>query len=249
MKEKYASKIISKLKDYGANCAQLNAIGTYLYYDHSSYYNTITSRGDTAQIFAEIAKLSNEELGYSSVSGANMFMWKYASRIDSMPLSDTEYLFSDESVPFLQMVLHGSIPYSGGVPYNVMYDDSKQKLEYIEFGCMPYFFLTEMEASEISTSYEATWDYDWLYSSDLATWYDDVLSVYQTFSNDVGYLWSEQIVHHAQLQPGVKRVEYSDGSVIYINYNGEAVTFNDPVMGDEVTVEAQNYVVRKGAEG
>ena len=62
-------------------------------------------------------------------------------------------------------------------------------------------------------------------------------------------LWSEQIVHHAQLQPGGKSVEYSDGSVIYINYNGEAVTFNDPVMGDEVTVEAQNYVVRKGAEG
>lgn len=247
IQEKYASKLISKLKTYGANCAQLNAIGYYLYYDYSTYYDTTTSRGDTAKIFAEVAKLSNEELGYSSVSGANMFMWKYASRIDSMPLSDLEYLYSDQSVPFLEMVLHGSIPYSGGVPYNVMYDDTKQMLEYIEYGCMPYFFLTEKEAAEISTSWEATWDYDWLYSSDVDTWYDTMMDVYNEFSENVGYLWSEQIVHHTQIQEDIKRVEYSDGSIIYINYSSEAVTFADPVSGEDVTIEAQTYEVRRGA--
>lgn len=248
IREKYASKIISKLETYGANCAQLNAIGYYLYYDYSIYYDTTTSRGDTAEIFAEIAKLSNEKLGNSSVSGANMFMWKYASRIDSMPLSDLAYLYSDESVPFLQMVLHGSIPYSGSVPYNVMYDDVKQKLEYIEYGCMPYFFLTEAEASEISSSWEATWSYDWLYSSDIATWHNTVISVYKEFSNNVGYLWSENIVHHMQIVDGVKRVEYSDGSVIYVNYNENDVTFADPISSEVVEIKGQSYEVRRGAE-
>lgn len=246
IQDKYASKLISKLKTYGANCAQLNSIGYYLYYDYSVYYDTTTSRGDTAQIFAEFAKLANDELGYSSISSGNMYMWKYASRIDSMPLTDLEYLYSDQSVPFLQMVLHGSIPYSGSVPYNVMYDDEKQMLQYIEFGCMPYFFLTQKESSEMNLTSES-WSYDWLYSSDIDTWYDTMVDVYKEFSENVGYLWSEKIVDHKQIQDGVKRVEYSDGSVIYINYNEAEVTFADPESGEEVTIGAQTYEVRRGA--
>lgn len=245
IQELYAEKLIEKIGSYGANAAQINSIGYYLYYDYSNVYG-FTSRVDTAKAFSEVARISNEKLGYSSIANGNMYMWKYATRIDEMPLSDLEYLFSDMSVPFLQMVLHGSIAYSGSYPYNVMYDDKKQMLEYIEFGCMPYFFLTQRSMGDMAFS-NATYSYDWLYSSDIGTWYDDVIEVYNEFNDNVGYLWSQEIVKHNQLSDGIKRVEYTDGSVIYINYNETEAEFTDPYSNETVKVDAQSYIVRKGA--
>jgi len=245
IKDKYASSIISKIKSFGANAAQINMVGERLYYDYSKYYSMDVSREDTKNIFRDVVKMSNDELGNSSVYYGNMYVWKYASRIDSMPLSDTEFLYSDQSVPFLQIILHGNIPYTGYYPYNIMYDKKKQMLEYVEFGCMPTFFLTEEKISKLQFSIQS-WNYEWLYTSDIESWYDEMITVYKEFSENFGYLWSQEIVDHKELQSKVKRVEYADGSIIYVNYNDDKVEFTDSETKEKVTVEAMGYLVRRG---
>lgn len=245
IQEQHLGKILSKLKSFGVNSGQMDMVGSLLYYDYSKVYNYV-SRGSTADIFTDLAKMVNDELGNSSVSNGNMYMWKYATRIESTTISDMEYLYGDQSVPFLEMVLHGNIGYTGSSPYNTMHNDVQQTLQYIEFGCMPYFFLTKEEVSKMQFS-NASWRYDYLYSADLAAWYDRVVQVYKEFNDTVGYLWSAEIVHHTELKEGLKRVEYSEGSVIYINYNEVPETFTDPISGQSITVGAQTYEVRRGA--
>ena len=245
IKEQYFAKSIDKLNGYGANSATVSAIGSTVYYDYVAKGEVI-SRKDTADIFAGLLEYANDKLGYSSVFGGNMYLWKSADRITNIPLSDDEYFFADESVPFLQMVLHGNIGYSGSYPYNVLFSPKKQTLEYIEYGIMPSFLLTQ-ESIAVMEEANNSWAWDNLYTTDIDTWYDDLIKVYNEFEGAIGDLWDKEIVHHEQIQKDVKRIEYSCGSIVYVNYNDKNVEFVDPYTNASVNIDSESYyIARKG---
>ena len=244
IEEQYYNKLLNKMKSYGVNSASINIIGSRIYFDYLTKDN-ILSREDTANIFSDLVKKTNTELGNSSVYHGNMYVWNNATRISDLPLGSTEYLFADESVPFLQMVLHGNIGFTGQYPYNTMYDNDKQTLQYIEYGCPPHFIVTKEDMSKMNFA-QGSWNWDWLFSTSIDLWYDDILSVYNEFNDNIGYLWDKEIVHHSTLEKNVKRVEYSDGSVIYINYNKEEKEITDPYDNTKISMKAQSYHVRKG---
>ncbi len=51
--------------------------------------------------------------GYDiAVSTGNFYTWKYASHIFDLPTGSTEYLMESESIPFMQLMLHGYVNYS-----------------------------------------------------------------------------------------------------------------------------------------
>ena len=76
------------------------------------------------------------------VEGANLYTLKYADTIRNLPNSQkTLSAFCDKSIPFCQMVLHGSIQYTGD-PINLYHDEGVQLLNMIEYGYTPYYKLT-----------------------------------------------------------------------------------------------------------
>ena len=112
IQQRFEEKQLEKLLEYGANSAGLTSLGQMLYYDYNKDFGG--SREETAKRFMEIARLANEKLGGNSVDVGNAYILKYANRINYAPVKDSGYYFTDETVPFYQMVVHGSIPYSGG---------------------------------------------------------------------------------------------------------------------------------------
>ncbi|NMA94993.1 MAG: hypothetical protein GX974_03045, partial [Clostridiales bacterium] len=113
-------------------------IGERIYHDYNS--KNPYSRMGTQRVWEDMMELTLKEKGAMAVEGGNAYTFKYADRLYNIPVETSQYHICDETVPFFQMVVHGRIPYSSE-PGNLFYDDIKQKLKWIEYGCMPYFEL------------------------------------------------------------------------------------------------------------
>lgn len=70
------------------------------------------------------------------IEGGNIYTLKYADYLFNIPVKSSGYHIGNETIPFFQMVVHGMIPYTSE-PGNLAYDLKKQKLQWIEYGCLP----------------------------------------------------------------------------------------------------------------
>ena len=168
------------------------------------------------------------------VNQANDYAWGVADDILNLPLGDNEYVIIDEDIPLYEMIVHGSIDYCGDV-YNLA-DSSEERLlvlTMIEYGAAPHFVFTWEATSEMKYS-----GLNSLYSTTFSTWKDKAASVYGEVNECLRQVAGETMVSHEILQSGVRKVTYSNGVEIYVNYNGQAVTV------DGTQIPAMGYVVK-----
>lgn len=168
------------------------------------------------------------------VNQANDYAWSVADDILNLPLGDNEYVIVDEDIPLYEMIVHGAIDYCGDA-YNLA-DSSNEKqliLNMIEYGAAPHFIFTWKATSEMKYS-----GLNSLYSTTFDTWKEKAASVYLEVNECLRQVNGETIVSHEILQSGVRKVTYSNGIVIYVNYNEQAVT------ADGTQIPAMGYVVK-----
>ena len=216
----------SYLQTIGNIGLSLDGIARYVYDDYSE--KSFSMRTNTAATWQEVMSCLS---GVISVENGNQYALAYADRLYNVPTSSSRTSLADEDVPFWQMVVHGSIPYSSNAG-NLFYDESIQKLKWIEYGCMPYFELTY----EKSYSLKYT-DYNRLYSSYYEDWLDNAVSIYREFNTSLAGIWSCTINQHVRLADDVVKLVYENDVVIYINYSDIAVT------AENHEIPARNYLV------
>lgn len=168
------------------------------------------------------------------VDQANDYAWAVADDITDLPLRDNEYVIVDENIPLYEMIVHGCIDYCGAV-YNLADTASEQELllTMIEYGAAPHFLFTWQETSEMKYS-----GVNQFYTTCFDTWKDRAAEVYGELSDVLGPVTGQQIVSHEILSEGVRKVVYSDGTAIYVNY-GDA-----PARVDGVSIPAMGYAVQ-----
>lgn len=144
---------------------------------------------------------------------------------------DTSNLFIwEKEVPFLQMVLHGSIPYSSALPGNLASDITATKLKWMEYGYIPTFILTGNDESLIGSNY------DKLFSSQYDNWEKTIRSISDEMKEVYKDLSDQYMVRH-EIQDQVAHVVWSNGTEFVINHNDFAVEY----LGTKI--EGQNYLV------
>jgi hypothetical protein len=131
------------------------------------------------------------------------------------------------------MVISGLIPYSA-MAGNLSYDLNIQKLQWIEFGSLPYFSLTYKDALLLKET-----DYNALFTSTFDKWEERVVSVYNEFKENFSQIYGQQMILHEIIEDGVVKVGYEDGTLIYLNYNQE-----DRTIGS-FTIPAKDYIITK----
>lgn len=190
---------------------------------------------DTTKIWQSMFRYVMKEDRPVAVHGANLYTFTDADLLFDVPDTDTGHMISSESIPFLQMVIHGSLLYTG-VPINLSGDIIREKLQMIEYGYAPYIKLTYEDSEALIFS-----DYNYLYSTEYTKWITKAQSIYKEFSENLQGFGNESIVRHVKLSEDVAAVTYSDGRTIVVNY-GET----DYLLGD-VSIEANGYkVIEKG---
>lgn len=158
------------------------------------------------------------------------YMWGKCDGIYDIPTGSSNYYIFTETVPVLQMVLKGCIPYYTDA-WNFHANASRDLLECIEYGAYPSWYLSWEDSVELIDTPSS-----WLYSSQYSVWKDSVIEEYAKVSRVLGQVSGACIQDRVLLEKDVVRVDYDNGVSIYINYRQTDWT------GDGVTVEAESFL-------
>lgn len=228
-------KFLDKIKKYDLLGVAYGSIGEVAYADFNQ--NAPYLKSETVKQFRDLLADTKNTDRKVAVNGANQYVYTYADYLyglseDSFGLSITDY-----AVPFVQMVVSGRIPYTTHGAGNLSYDLQTQKLKWVEYGALPYFYLTYESALNLRDT-----DYSTLFSSTYEDWESTVTDTYNEFKENLSCVYGQQMTEHRVITEDLIYVEYANGVGIYINYDKEAAT------AEGVNVPAKSYVVVGGGE-
>ena len=136
--DKFSSKL-SKYQEDGSFGLSVGTLGSDLNsnFDEDNPINREEAKEDVVRLLAEI----KETYGSVMVNGGNSYSIGYTDHILNMPLSGSNYRYASASVPFMAMVLHGYVNYTGAA-LNMSGDTDYNVLKAIESGAYPYYLLS-----------------------------------------------------------------------------------------------------------
>ena len=201
-------------------------LGTKLYADYSRDKNL--TRSQTKQVFQKVAKLSKS----SAYFKPNDYMWQSTSEYFDIPMVNSQYLYETDTVPFLQMVLKGSIDYYA--PYaNLGFYNQDSILKMIEFATYPSVIL--MSEDNYALHNTGLEDY---FSLHFNSWENVIGDMYSQINTALSKVEGASMTEHKVLSKGVILTSYSNGVQILINYNSKNA---DTEYG---TVNAKSFLVK-----
>ncbi len=201
----------------------LDSIGSVLYSDFRR--NPPFNREAAIAAYQPLLSESPQRLGFYR---PNDYMLGMAQAYYDMPLGDNGYIYTSASVPFLQTVLAGYIPYYGGA-LNFSPNRQDDLLRHVEFGIYPSYFLThEATANMLNTPSS------WIYTSSYAQWGEEIQRTYQWMNALLAPVRGQEIVAHEQLAAVVFATTYANGRQIIVNYG------DNPFVYGGITIPAKD---------
>ena len=227
---RYVDKFASKITKYDVSGINLTDLGSVLTSDKKR--SELINRQQAENIvIGQYEKLAETKKNLME-TGGNEYSLKYVSDIIDAPTSYSAYYIIDEQVPFYEMVIHGSISYSGEA-FNLMDDDLDDDfvLNCIEYGIAPRFTLSYKDPSKMKYTSSAD-KYSVLYT----TWLDKAKEMYGNINEALKDVDGSAMINHEKLDNGLIKVDYENGKTIYINKTSQDITV------DGNTVKAKNYL-------
>lgn len=230
------NKLESAVIDILTNTKELNITGyciddagEILYSDYSSNSNFNRQKASDHIASQSEALVTGKKL---MVNNGNMYMLKNATIVSNIPFS-TAYETGNAyvAVPFVQMILHGMMYYSGE-PLNLTDNPEMSLLKCIEYGAIPSFewYYNSIEFKQESNEKSVTAN-NYCYTN----WTNVAYTLYEKANEALADTSSSRITAHYLVQPNVYCTEYDD-TMVYVNYG------DTPVIINGMTVEAKNFL-------
>lgn len=214
------SSVVQNTRDYNFSGYCINDAGSVLYSDFST--GGLLREAASQEISKAISPLST---GHSTMaSTGNFYLLKNIDSVVNIPLSSTvsgsgAYV----SVPFVQLVLHGTVDYAGEA-MNTSINQHELMLKCIEYGACPHY----------------VWNYVSTGTENDIFYYDNTINTaaeFYTKANEaLNDLRDARMTDHYEIDDGVFCTEYDTGSMIYVNYTDSDFT----VLG--AVVEARSFI-------
>jgi len=225
------SELVSSYTDDGVkNLAIAGLSNTIFSYSlKGKFYTRNDTANDNIKLIGDVAKKTNLVLE-QPVS----YLWKDTNAFLDMPLGSSDYMYVDEEIPFLSMVLKGIIPmYSNYVNFEA----NKQEflLQMVEAGVYPSFYVTYENSSDLIYTNSSD-----LYSTEYKTYKDTIVKYDKDLRKLNEVTKGSVIKKHEKLNNGVTVVTYDNGTKIYVNYTSVSRTV------DGVKVGAMSYSYKAG---
>ncbi|MCU0484959.1 MAG: DUF5696 domain-containing protein [Anaerolineales bacterium] len=185
------------------------------------------------QAMASYQALLQENPGPAAFYTPNDYMYPFMQAYYDMPINDSGYIYTHETVPFLQIVLAGYVPYYGNA-LNFSSDMQDDLLRHADSGVYPAYFLTQEVTAKILNT-----DSSWIYTSAYSQWEQEIKQTYQWLNALLAPVKGQTIEARKELATGVYATTYSNGKHIIVNYNDEPYTAGESVVNgkDAVIVE------------
>lgn len=203
----------SSMKSYTKNEVSNVALSgiTNILFTYSNK-GAVFGRAETAATYEEAVSGVNDKLNLI-MEKPLFYLWKYTDAIYDMPVSSSNYIFTDEEVPFLSIALKGIIPMYAEY---TNFEANKQEffLQLIEMGINPSFYITYEDPSKLQYTYSSD-----IYSSKYSVYKDAIIDYYKQLKDVNDKVKGAYIIEHNQYANGVTVVGYDNGVKVYINYN------------------------------
>lgn len=229
----WLNELYSDVKDF-SNSLTITGMSDTLVSSHNSDGSEITV-SQAIDMYQKAVEGIEKDGAKINMENPNAYFWKYVDRYLQTPVGSSQYVYETDTVPFLQMVLNGTMemyaPYS-----NFSFYSQSDMLRMIDYNISPSFVLTQQPSYLLASTTSA--DY---YSTEYDQYAELIQSIYNTvnepLSQVIGYEWIGRIV----LEEGVIVNNYSNGSsekIIVINYTDEAYDYN----GTRVDAESAKVI-------
>ena len=229
--EKTAEKLRSLTEDLKRNGIGALAVGGITENLFSwSLRDTYYTRDDGAKAYAEaLSEISGKVKLY--LEEPFQYLWPVMDAFLNMPLDGSEYLYADEEVPFLTTVLKGIVPmYSDYMNFEA--NKTEMFLRLAETGVYPSFCITKENASALI--YTNSND---LYSTQYGAYRDTIIECDAALRQLAEKTAGAVIEQHEKLPGEVRKVTYSNGTAVYVNYSAEERT------ADGITIPSESFRV------
>lgn len=164
-------------------------------FDEDEPYNREDSKQFTKEAFAHFDKTYKQVM----TDGGNAYVWQYVDHMLNVSLDSSRYSMSSNAVPFIGVVLHGSISFAGE-PLNMEGDLKYAILKAIENGASPYFILS-MQNTQALKQYT---DLSRYYSIRYDIWNKDIADVYEKLNGVLFDVQDKFIINHEFLYDGLR---------------------------------------------
>lgn len=230
--------VAKKYAKFSVGGLSVSSLGSDLSSDHNE--DSELTREEAKETIVELLAKMSEENGNLLVGGGNAYTFAYADVIHDLPLDSSRNVYASEAVPFLGMVLHGCIEYTG-TAINLDGDFDYSVLKCIENGASPYFILSYTDDKVDNTSELKRFEqFSKYYSIKYGIWKNDLISTYKKLNGALSDVMDCAITGHEYIADKVVKVTYSNDEMsktFIINYNNESYDYN----GTEI--EALGFVV------
>ncbi len=269
--EKFYEKFSKNYAKLNPNAISVATLGSYLNSDFDEEDTDL--RDATMQYTKELLSQFKNDYSRVMTDSGNAYALPYVTDILNVPLDSSNFNDASYTVPFLGMVLHGSVNFAG-TALNTVGDIDYSLLRAIESGASAYFALSYRNVEEMKKSEELSK----YYSVSFDIWTDDVVDAYNTLNDAIGDLQDKLILSHtflsgmrhyteeentaleeerqrimeqfegiyqiAELQKLEARRVVDNGRIVKVVYEGN-VTFylNFNSFGVEVTDNGQTYTL------
>ena len=149
-------------------------------------------------------------------------------------MSNTQYVYETDSIPFLQMVLRDSVDCYAPYSNQGFYSDASI-LKMIEYGVYPSFMVMEADNFSLNDT-----PLENCFSLNFEDWEERIHDVYGKVNGALSYVKGAAITEHSVEAEGVYCTVYDNGVRIFVNYDME-----DYVTEEGITVPAGSYVVEE----
>ncbi len=181
-------------------------------FDEDEPYNREDSKKFTQNVFGKL----DSDFDSVMTDSANAYTWKYLDYIINVPLDSSRYNTSSNAIPFIGVVLHGSVQYAG-TPLNMEGNIGYSLLKAIENGAGLYFVLCYDNYEELKE--------------------DPTLSEYYSVRYDI--LKEDVVKYYTLLNDLTKDLQLSK-IVGHEFLTGERVPDPDEIIADEEAIEKEN---------
>ncbi len=161
----------------------------------------------------------------------NQYLWSMVDRFLQAPMYNSQFLVQTDTIPFLQMIIHGTMEIYATYA-NFSFYTIPDMLRMIDYNTYPSFVLTNDPSFNLISTNSSNY-----YSTEYSLYKDLIIDMYQfmngAFSPVMGATWINRTV----LAPGIILNTYDNGKHILINYTEEPYTH----LGQ--TVDSLDYLV------
>lgn len=202
------TQLLKTLKKYASTGVLLEESAQRLYNDFSPK-GYLIDRTKSAQ--EDIYQALTEDGQTMMLSNPNAYAMIYATALTDMPMNSSRYFLFDEEVPFLQLVLKGTVPYSSAA-LNIEGVSDRTLLKLIETGTNPKFAVIAEPGKRLLDT-----NLDHLYGATYTDCADTIQTYYQALADVAEKVGDAAICGHEK-QNDLVTVRYDNGVTIYLNY-------------------------------